>query len=54
MVSGRMAFQQGDPFLVAQLPQAAAHPGPEFAVQGLAPVLGEEHDMVFTVPLHMG
>jgi hypothetical protein len=53
VVSGRMAFQQSDSFLVAQLPQDATHPCPEFAVQGLAPILGDEHNMVFAVPLHM-
>ena len=53
MIHGGVAFQQADPLLLAQVPQDLPDRLAQLAVQDLAAVLGDEHDMVFTVPLDM-
>ena len=44
-------FQQADPLLLAQVPQELPDRLAEPAIPDLTTVLGDEHHMVFTVPL---
>ena len=44
-----MAFQQLNPFLAAQLPQNLSNLLSQSTIQGLSPVLGNDHYVVFNV-----